>query len=296
MPVDPYVYPGISVLKNKLGIRDKAALDQAENDLSSIRIAQLVDSPIKGRFDYDHLKAIHRHIFQDVYEWAGETRTVDMGKSEAVLGGLSVNCPSPTSPFPPENLSARAEHAFDQLARDNRLQKLDPETFAKRLTKHAAEIWEVHPFREGNTRATTVFVRQLAQEAGYPLTGELSRTPRELRDAFVHAAVGEPSGLELAIKSAMAPTLGRLVLNAQHARSTGKSPLTLEPGVTQKGVLAAKLDIPGGSVYAVFETQREFTLVPWRDTWARNIGRPVSFGLNAQGVPFARGLSRGLSR
>jgi len=62
VPVDPYVYPGTSVLKNKLGIRDKATLEQAEYDLSSVRIAQLVDSPIKGRFDYDHLKAIHRHI------------------------------------------------------------------------------------------------------------------------------------------------------------------------------------------------------------------------------------------
>lgn len=296
MPVDPYVYPGTSVLKNKLGIRDNAVLAQAENDFSSIRIAQLVESPIKGRFDFDHFKSIHHHIFQDVYEWAGKPRVIGMGKSEAILGGLSVNYPSPKNPFPPDNLYHRAEHAFDQLARDKHLHGLEPEAFAKQLTKHSAEIWEVHPFREGNTRTTTVFMRQLAHDAGYPLTGDLSPSPLALRNSFVLASVGEPARLEQSIKSAMDPALGRMVLSAQHVLSSDKSSMTLEPGKTHKGVLSAKLDAGGGRAYAVFETQREFALVPWRETWSRQLGRQVSFGLDAKGIPFARGLSRGLSR
>ncbi len=75
--VDPYVYPGTHVLRNRLGITDARKLDRIERRLVGDRIAEGV--PL-GSFDLAHLRAIHRHLFQDVYDWAGELRTVEIFK------------------------------------------------------------------------------------------------------------------------------------------------------------------------------------------------------------------------
>ena len=74
---DPYVYPGTRILRNRLGIVEPIKLDRAERRLVVARIKQ--DVP-KGNFDLTHLCAIHRHLFQDIYEWAGEIRTVEISK------------------------------------------------------------------------------------------------------------------------------------------------------------------------------------------------------------------------
>ena len=77
---DPYVYAGTSVLRNLLGIRDPQELEKVERQL--VRERPLEDIP-KGDFDLRHLKAIHHHLFQDVYEWAGKIRTVEISKGES---------------------------------------------------------------------------------------------------------------------------------------------------------------------------------------------------------------------
>lgn len=74
---DPYLYPGTTVLRNKLGLRDAAVLDRAERNLVRLRHREGVP---RGAFDLEHLRAIHRHLFQDLYDWAGELRTVEVAK------------------------------------------------------------------------------------------------------------------------------------------------------------------------------------------------------------------------
>ena len=78
--VNDYCYPDSFVLRNKLELRESEALERAERRLSSARIAEIMDFPIKGKFDLKHLCAIHRYIFQDIYSWAGELRTVNIAK------------------------------------------------------------------------------------------------------------------------------------------------------------------------------------------------------------------------
>jgi cell filamentation protein len=63
---DPYLYPGTSVLKNLRDLTDPKLLERFEARQTHRRIAELIDNPVAGRFDVAHLKAIHRHIFQDV--------------------------------------------------------------------------------------------------------------------------------------------------------------------------------------------------------------------------------------
>ena len=76
-----YCYPDTSILKNKLDIHDKDRLLMAETSLVAVRLYQLYKNPIRGSFDYDHLRHIHHYIFQDLYSWAGKTRTVDIAKT-----------------------------------------------------------------------------------------------------------------------------------------------------------------------------------------------------------------------
>jgi cell filamentation protein len=71
-----YCYPNSSVLINKLNITDEDELNAAERKITSLKIAEISDNPVKGEFDLKHLQDIHRHIFKDIYDWAGEIRTV----------------------------------------------------------------------------------------------------------------------------------------------------------------------------------------------------------------------------
>lgn len=82
MAGDPYVYPATDVLPNKLGTPNAAQLTVVETDLHDLRAAQLGERPIPGRYDLGHLQRFHRHLFGDVYEWAGQLRTVAIAKSD----------------------------------------------------------------------------------------------------------------------------------------------------------------------------------------------------------------------
>lgn len=71
---DPFVYPGTNILKNKFDIRDPDRLEYYEGAFTAWRLAQLDEQPLAGAHDLKHLQAIHRHLFQDIYPWAGTTR------------------------------------------------------------------------------------------------------------------------------------------------------------------------------------------------------------------------------
>ncbi len=125
---------------------------------------QLTDSPIKGRFDIPHLRAIHRHIFQDVFPWAGDFREV----MTALTGSFG---------FLPS-----LQTLFNAFKAEHHLTKLDPDTFALRAAHYLGEINAIHPFREGNGRAQREFVRTLALQADHPLTWA-NLTPEENNEA-----------------------------------------------------------------------------------------------------------------
>ena len=190
---DPYVYKGTKVLKNKPNIQNQESLQHFEDDASFLRIKQLMENPIAGKLDYKHLQAIHYHIFQDVYEWAGKPRTIKVTKAEDVLGGYSVAYPEPNGQEPDNNLKLRAEYAFSNLKRDEYLKGLDRPQFIVKLLHHATDIWEIHPFREGNTRAIITFIDHVAKNAGHDMTigFYFEQQPQKVRDAFVLSTAGK---------------------------------------------------------------------------------------------------------
>ncbi|MDO4887757.1 MAG: Fic family protein [Actinomycetaceae bacterium] len=183
---DDYFIPGTFVLRNKFtgpgypyGESDPARLQQLEEQFTSIRLAELRIDPLPGRFDYDHMKAIHHHIFQDVYEWAGQERTAPTDGPMTKEGHAYY----PAGPA----LTAAAEAQYVKIAEANYLRGLDRGAIVTELAERWGELNVVHSFREGNTRAQFVFFFELCEQAGYCLDTEAFRPGNPLRDEFVQA-------------------------------------------------------------------------------------------------------------
>ena len=79
-PISANCYPGTTILINKFDIRDEEKLSEIESVISSARYAEWLNAPQATTFDFDHYKATHRFLFSDLYEWAGEVRTVNISK------------------------------------------------------------------------------------------------------------------------------------------------------------------------------------------------------------------------
>ena len=75
-----YFFPNTETLRNKLNIYDKEELQEKEAEITFERLVELYENPIQGNFDEEHWKQIHRYIFGDLYDWAGEYRYVNMQK------------------------------------------------------------------------------------------------------------------------------------------------------------------------------------------------------------------------
>lgn len=148
-----YCYSDSDVLKNKMGIRSKEMLQCQERRLTMLRILELVNKPIQGKFDLEHLQLIHRYIFQDVYDWAGEIRKVDIAKGNMFCNAKFIEC--------------QAAEIFKKLKDENYAQDLSEKDTASRLAYYFSEINALHPFREGNGRSQREFIRALALHIGY---------------------------------------------------------------------------------------------------------------------------------
>lgn len=180
---DSYTFPDSEILKNKADLHDQAALDAFEADATAIRLLELIEHPIQGNFDLAHLKAIHRHLFQDVYDWAGQLRTVDISKGSSRFGNCGL-------------IEAYLGQELAKISGENFLLGLPPETFIERLAHYLGEINAAHPFREGNGRVQRAFCSQLAEQAGYFIDfDEVSR--EEMYAAMIASFHGNNKPLEL---------------------------------------------------------------------------------------------------
>ncbi len=151
---DHYLNPETGVLQNKLGIREEEKLKAAEASLVAWRSYQLVEKPIQGHFDFNHLRAIHRHLFQDVYDWAGELRDIDLARDDSYFANHRY-------------IIEVAGLIFAKLADENYLQGLDAADFSTNAAYYLGEINALHPFREGNGRAQWEFINHLAYNNGF---------------------------------------------------------------------------------------------------------------------------------
>lgn len=160
---DPYCYPGTDVLINKLNLTDSATLHEKEGVFVGLSLLELYDSPIQGKFDYKHLQEIHRYLFQEIYDWAGKTRTVAMTKYYPEIDQLKGFAQ-------PQYIEPYINDIFRELSQERHLKGItDTTIFAERIAYYMSEVNAAHPFREGNGRSQREFFRCLALERGFNL-------------------------------------------------------------------------------------------------------------------------------
>jgi cell filamentation protein len=155
-PAKPYVYPGTQILINLFGIRSMSVLQRVVDTVAGLRGDQLGRDPVPGDFDLPHLCEIHRALFQDIFAWAGQIRTVDTEKAgqDFLLAA---------------DIPGRFQRLHDELKAEDFLHGLDPEEFAGRLAHYWYGVYAVHVFRDGNSRTMRHFFAELAAAAGYRL-------------------------------------------------------------------------------------------------------------------------------
>jgi len=153
--IDPdyvYTYPKTEILRNLFDITDQEVLLFVESAAVTKRVQELYENPIKIT-GIESLFKIHRHLFQDVYTWAGKKRNVEISKDGKQF--------FPTTHF--EN----AYRFIDTLISDyKKTRKNDKQKLAEKLAEILDNINYLHPFREGNGRTQREFLRLLALEKG----------------------------------------------------------------------------------------------------------------------------------
>jgi cell filamentation protein len=187
---DPYCWPETECLRNRFGIRDPSRLANVEARIVSVRDAQAAREPIPGEYNLEHLCTFHRRLFRDVYEWAGETRTVDIAKPGARFCRWL---------FVDEEVGA----VLSGLPEEGFLLGLKRHAFVDRLAHYYGELNARHPFREGNGRTQRAFLRQLAASAGWRLDWSETNADENIRACRANLLTGDTALLKC--------MLGRLV-------------------------------------------------------------------------------------
>lgn len=148
-----YFWPGTDVLRNKLGICDAATLQRVEHELTAGRRVELEQgrAAIDETYDATHVRQLHHWLTQDIYDWAGEYRTVGMAK---------------LTRFAPVDQIQTCLDTAATLVHDTPWPDLDDAGFAE----HAAQVYGwvnyAHPFRDVNGRSARAFMSAVARLAG----------------------------------------------------------------------------------------------------------------------------------
>lgn len=168
-------YPGTTCLVNKLGIQDELALAETEAAVVLGKASLLDQQPIPGVFDFDHYKRIHQFLFCDLYDWAGQIRTINLSKKGTAF-------------VPAAEIELCAVACFKRLA------EFSGEGMSHReLAEEVADFYHtvnmLHPFREGNGRTQRIFFTQWIRSLGYDF--DLSSVePDAFMIATIYAAQG----------------------------------------------------------------------------------------------------------
>ena len=157
--VDPYYDESIGGLRNLLGAKSSEELKKLEPQIVFANELELESIDIARTNDLTELLLIHKQLFKDVYDWAGQIRTV----------GIKKNADGAEYFLIVSRIYDAAKYVFTELAHENHLKSLLREDFIKRLAYYYDQLNYIHPFREGNGRTQRVFWNRVAKDAGYEI-------------------------------------------------------------------------------------------------------------------------------
>lgn len=212
-----YTLPDGVTLKNKLGATTSAALDHLETPIIEGRLIELQFGlgPL-GQFDLEHLKALHRHIFQDVYEWAGRTRNEKVRLADGSAAHEPIMRKVGGRNFTEGALvTNRLNAIFRQLAEDDFLRGLDRDAFAAQAAIVLSEINSAHPFRDGNGRTQRSFMAALARQSGHELRFDVISRQRMYRVSVASHEQGDHRGFQRMIREVIDPDRVAALAEAQ---------------------------------------------------------------------------------
>ena len=180
---DPYLYPDVNVLVNRAGIKDAEVLRKAEADITNLAMTAIYEKNYE-KFNAETLCEIHKLIFGQIFDWGGEFRTIQMVKYEDVLGGDTVRYAYPAE------IKKKLADSMKEIAKLKRTGMNDRDVVF-RMVRIICAIWQIHPFREGNTRSIIVFAVLLAKHLGFEVDHELFRVNAAyVRNALVWGTQG----------------------------------------------------------------------------------------------------------
>ena len=187
-PSSANCYEGTTCLINKLNIRDEQKLMETEAQITFAKAVMLEASPIKGDFDFCHLKKIHEFLFCDLYDWAGMIRTVNISKKRTNF----VEC---------TQIESVGTKCLQKVA-NGYLEDLPFDDFVYRIAELYNDLNRIHPFREGNGRVQRIYFAQLIRHYGYEINLSEIDTD-ELMMATIQASMGVLDGLVLFFQNAI---------------------------------------------------------------------------------------------
>jgi cell filamentation protein len=152
---DPYCYPETHILRNRLGIQNDALLAQAERDLSEIAASQ-IDFSLPP-YDLAYLKQIHQTLFLDVYDWAGDLRTIDISKGSTRFCNVS-------------RIEPEADKIFCAMGQQAWFEDWERPQLVRAMAVHFGDLNMIHPFREGNGRAQRILFEHIIVNVGFEIS------------------------------------------------------------------------------------------------------------------------------
>ena len=256
---DPYIDQSSGCFRNLLGIKDSEELSKAETALVLNRCYELgcasFDKAADKTFDFEHLKDIHKHLFQDVYDWAGQVRHVNLAKGE--------------THFLPHLLIERGAYSiFSELKEQNYLKGLAPDDFSNNAGYYLGEINHIHPFREGNGRTQREFINHLAHNNGYHIEWK-NVSQKQMIEASIEADKGNVKPLAVLIHENLTDRDIALFIKQNRSFDDGHAKLFLAEtgkkydgsiiGVTERHVMQALIDSPN---YVIIHNRPYLSRVP----------------------------------
>ena len=183
---DIYVYEGTSVLINKLNIRDQDKLDEKERTIVTGNMIYLFNNPVTISSVFD-IKKIHKILFEDLFEWAGENRKINIYKDEPILSGVSVEYSYH------RNIDSDLAN-LDKEFKSVNWKSLGHKEALDKIVILIAKLWQIHCFREGNTRTVTLFLYFFMKQIGMKVDAEfIGKHSKYFRYALVMASIGQYS-------------------------------------------------------------------------------------------------------
>lgn len=185
---DPYLDPVTGVLRNRLGITNAEELERLERQRASMAAISLLDELDPTHWDPSLLRFLHQQLFGQLYDWAGQYRTVEISKGTSRFAAA-------------QHIPAQVEAVLAQLEQERTNWSSGDDAVLDRLAHFYSELNAIHPFREGNGRTIRLFLSLLANRYRWDLLWQRI-TAQQNQQACAEAFYGDETGLQEVLRRA----------------------------------------------------------------------------------------------